>query len=361
MYRRIKNLMPSPAIVGRIKIGGLGELRTSARGKEWRPPVKYDHFVVTTTQRDEKSGNFIADAEIMQKLGEKPRELDVMVLDDDIEEVFLTSFGLYAGKTCACRGDGETAERRETLYKLAGPEDRPGPLVPEPEQAKLRERMTKGDWGNWIATVCPPDICRYFTERDASKPRCRAIGRLYVVLPYRPQLGGVWLFTTSSLEMIRSITYTLEEIRTRTNGILAGIPLKLRLYQKTDALETGGQVTNWKVGLFFDPGTQRLHEALGEAAHRVAALRAAALVDQKALAAERRRALRAADAQVLEQEVLVRPDEDAEPMPTGPEATAGFHGVTPNGHEAAPARSQEPEPAAVGASAGPTEQTAIPF
>ena len=45
----IKGLTPRFAEVGKIKIGGKGKQTTSANGKKFNPPVRFDHFVVTTT------------------------------------------------------------------------------------------------------------------------------------------------------------------------------------------------------------------------------------------------------------------------------------------------------------------------
>ena len=56
------------AEVGKIKVGGKGETRKSKEGKDYQLPVKYDHFVVTTTEKG-KDGNFVIDSEIMSKLG----------------------------------------------------------------------------------------------------------------------------------------------------------------------------------------------------------------------------------------------------------------------------------------------------
>jgi hypothetical protein len=48
----IRTLVPRLPERGKIKIGGLDpRARTAQSGREWQPPVKYDHFVITTLRR----------------------------------------------------------------------------------------------------------------------------------------------------------------------------------------------------------------------------------------------------------------------------------------------------------------------
>ena len=68
-----KLLAPRVQELGKIKIGGKGPVRTSSGGKEFQPPKKFDHFVVTTRERGE-DGNFLRDDQVHAhpKVGEKP-------------------------------------------------------------------------------------------------------------------------------------------------------------------------------------------------------------------------------------------------------------------------------------------------
>ena len=55
----IKNgLTPRFAEVGKIKIGGKGETRKDKNGKDYQLPVRYDHFVVTTTEKGKTERNW---------------------------------------------------------------------------------------------------------------------------------------------------------------------------------------------------------------------------------------------------------------------------------------------------------------
>lgn len=373
MYRSIKSMIPQPAVIGRIKIGGLSpEKRTAKSGREWAPPVKYPHFWVTGMDRDE-TGNFAPDPEVMRRIGgpacqdpgcklpkphQAPTEIEVLLLDDDPEFVFPHHLAYYGGRKCLCRGDGETAERREVMLKLVGPEEHPGPMVPPEEQAKLRARMQAGEYGGWVQIKCPPEACRFFSAQEDSKPCCKALGRLYVAIPkYRPVLGGVYLFSSQSTESIRSIAYTLQELAARTGGILEGIPLKLRVYPKTDQTEKG-QMTSYKVALVFDPGDRLADLALSEHAKQVASIRAASMADLRALRERQRKALVAADAEFVEAAAVEPPEngdhDEAEGFHGGIQEGAFGQGASPRQTEAKP--EAQPEPAATKA-----EQDGLPF
>jgi len=123
-----KGLTPRLAEVGKIKIGGKGETRKKTNGNgTYQLPVKYDHFVITKTERG-NDGNFVPDLELMGKIDPKenwkdgqtfgqPKEIPIIFLFDDIDMNFRTEYAYYQGAKCMCRGDGETAER---LYLKAG-------------------------------------------------------------------------------------------------------------------------------------------------------------------------------------------------------------------------------------------------
>lgn len=343
-FKTIKTLELRPAVVGRIKIGKLGEKRQSQGGRDYQMPVKLDHFLVTGMDRG-SDGNFVPDPDIMSQIGFECREIDVQLLDDSIESVFPHSLNYFAGKTCLCRGDGERAERREFLLKAYGDEVQQTPMVPPEALKPLLERMKSNEYGGWMETVCPPETCRFFNVADEKKPRCKAVGRLYVTLPnYRPMLGGVYVFVTTSAEGIRSIAYTLQDISQRTGGILEGIPLKLKLYPKVDTAPDGKQIKSWKVGLLFDPGKEMAIAALGTAARTVALARCASLVDLREVRAQQRVALAAEDAKLLEVIETEPVDEnDDEEEGCGAPDTSGFAGDAPEATAAAP---EKPAPAA---------------
>ena len=183
----------------KIKIGGKGEKRVSRYGKEYYQPVKYDHFVITKTERDDES-RLIVDDEIMGRLGEHCTELDVMLLFDEIKLNFPYWFAYYEGKICVCSGDGEKARRR---------------IVEKGEVVDTKE------------FDCNPDTCEYF-----KKNQCKPHGVLSVILKQMSSIGGVAVFRTGSWNSIQEILGSLEMIKFTAGGRLAGIPLKLKVAPK---------------------------------------------------------------------------------------------------------------------------------
>lgn len=197
-------LQPRLAEVGKIKIGGKGDERTSKQGGKYRLPVKFDHFQVTTTVRNDPNGNFVRDEDIHQRIGDSPRELDIMLLYDDIEQNFQHSFQWYEGKKRMCQGNGEAAQRWDEKDELFKEIDCTCPLL---EQGK-----------------------------------CKPSGRLSVLLQHAKMTGGVYVFRTHSYNSIWSIVSSLRFIQNLTGGVLAGIPLKMRIESKMAEVDGKAQM-----------------------------------------------------------------------------------------------------------------------
>lgn len=235
-----KGLKPRLAEVGKIKIGGKGEERKGSKGM-YRLPVRYDNFVVTTTEKDLKTGNFKPDEELMKKLGEKPTEIRVVFLFDDIDMNFNTSFAFYQGAKCICRGDGESADR---LFTQAG----------KPSQFTITDNADgKTKEGERHKIICDPDICPMMQPDKNGATKCKPSGILSCLIPESMNIGGVYRFRTHSWNTISNILASLELIQTITGGVLVGLPMKLQLLKK--ATEAHGNVNT--VNVVFDGQTQK--------------------------------------------------------------------------------------------------------
>jgi len=205
----IKNLNKRLVEIGKIKIGGHGAERKSANGS-YRLPVKFDHFKVTDLEKDDKD-NFIPNEEIMKKLGDKPKSLDILLLSDDIDKNFMTSYAMYQGNKCVCRGDGKTASKR----------------------------ITKGNEVFFENIKCDTEACPFAREN-----KCKPNGTLSCMLPQTEKIGGVYKFRTTSWNSIINIKSSLEVVKLLTGGILnpvtgdvdggilAGLNLKMELIDK---------------------------------------------------------------------------------------------------------------------------------
>ena len=190
-----KGLNPRFAEVGKIKIGGKGETRKSKDGKDYQLPVRYEHFVVTTTEKG-KDGNFVINHELMKQLGSEPKEIPIRLPFDDIDLNFFTSFQYYSGNKCICRGDGEKAERT-------------------------------GQDGITKTVKCDPDSCEFLKTE-----KCKVSGILSCQIPLSGEIGGIYRFKTHSWNSVSSILAGLEYFAQNTNGILQGLPLKLKFLKK---------------------------------------------------------------------------------------------------------------------------------
>jgi len=203
----IKNLTPRLAEAGKIKIGGLGPERKSSKGNSFRVPIKFDHFVITGTERD-AAGDLAVDDDMMAGLvgsgyanaDGKIREIPIVLHSDNIDEVFPTSYALYSGKRCACRGDGEKALKREL--------------------DKDRQYT-----GNEKTIDCP---CDYLGA--TAGPVCKPNGKLFcsVSLAGSAVAGAVHVWRTTSIISIQQMVGSLLQIKSIC-GTLRGIPLTLRV------------------------------------------------------------------------------------------------------------------------------------
>jgi hypothetical protein len=154
-------------------------------------PTKLDHFVFLRKKKSANRVEWEADPELTRHHGEQCRELHIMLIDDDIENVFPSSYAWWTATERKCWGNGSSAIRR-TPEKPGG----------EPWQC-----------GNG----CP----------ELAASLCKPSGDLRFVLADFPRLGSVCRIHTSSYRSIRQIHSALEEIQTFTGGRLAGITSKL--------------------------------------------------------------------------------------------------------------------------------------
>ena len=208
---RIKNLVPRLPERGKIKIGVKGQMRKSSGGKDFQPPQKLDHFIVTTLDRGQ-DGNFVLDREFHRQHGDAPTEIPVRLLFDDPSLNFPTRYAAYVGRTLWCSGDGEAAWR-------------------------ISEDARKIDGGNPHQVQCP---CHRQDPTYGGVDRCKMNGSLSVLIEGAGGLGGVWKWRTTSYNSILGVMSSMAFIRSLTGGPLAGIPFRLVL-QKKKAMKPGTQ------------------------------------------------------------------------------------------------------------------------
>lgn len=242
----IKNMVPQLLEFGKIKIGNKGKLVRDT----FRMPQKLDHFIVTTTEKD-NDDNFILDTELMEKLMkpnnlEKLTSIPVILLYNDIDLNFVSRYVCYRGATRWCSGDGETA------YRI--------------NAKNVQEKIE-----------CPCERCEntYPGEDGKGKGKCKASGCLSVLIQGAEVVGGVWKYRTTGYNSVRAITASLLLIKNQTGGLLAGLPLEMIVRpKKTTSPIDGKPVTIYIVTLIYRGTPQALRKlaydvATEEAAHRL--------------------------------------------------------------------------------------------
>jgi hypothetical protein len=237
----IKMLQPSFARIGYIKIGDKG-------GKSGSPR-KFDHFEIRSTEKT-ADGDLVPDDAMMARLGERPTSLKIRLPFNDIDMVFNSTLAYYRGRNRFCWGDGETAQRLTITQN--GEHPRFGPAAPF------------GPCGE----TCPDFVAR----------RCKPLASLQVILEEQQQIGGAYLFKTTSWNSIRNIMTALTAIKAQAGGLLAWVPLTMKLVPQVVQPKDGGTAnTAYIVQIVFEGSPQQLlttvRELLGTRAPLIQELR----------------------------------------------------------------------------------------
>jgi hypothetical protein len=170
-----------------IKVAvGLGANEKAGR----RAPQKLDFFIFQTKTNNGSglTSEWEINAELTSHYGKSPRELEIILMDDDPENIFPSQLAWWGAASCKCWGNGLTATRRTDEH----PEGQPW----EP-----------------CGKECP----------DLEEKRCKPSGDLRFMLADFPRLGSVCRLHTTSYRSVMQIGSALEQIRTITGGRLAGI------------------------------------------------------------------------------------------------------------------------------------------
>lgn len=171
------------AITTKVAIGEVVKTQNGTR------PNKLDHFIFL---RKGIKLEWEPDPELVKHFGESCREVSIILLDDELENVFRTEYAWWSATEKKCWGDGAKATRRTQ------------------EAPDGQEWEPCGD-------TCP----------ELEKNVCKPSGDLYFILADYPRLGAVCRLHTTSYRSVRQIHSALEQIRTVTGGRLAGIRCQL--------------------------------------------------------------------------------------------------------------------------------------
>ncbi len=208
----LKGLALTPPVIGRIAIGRVVE----KAGR--RLPEKDDEFTLTSqVQNKEGWVPHPVDAQLRKEPGAKLRSIPVRLLFDDPDLNLRANYTMFDRTTGRplCVGDGESCKR----VTLSGMQSLP---CPSP-------------------AVCPL----------AQDGNCKPYGRLHVRIdtasPGQTDTGatgagvgddelGSFVFRTTGFNSIRTLSARLRYLFAVSGGLLAGLPLELRLRGKSTTL-----------------------------------------------------------------------------------------------------------------------------
>lgn len=205
----LADLLPMSYVeIGKIKIG-----RKKPRNeKGWCPPEKLDHFLITTLHRG-GDDNLIVDQALMDSLKDyadkdgKLRSIPVMFGSNDIEDVLVTSYTWYIGKTCGARTDGKTI----TFYA----DPKTGRLLDEPLRYKWHPSYL--DFPDPASRQPKPMLKRFSTLN------C-------MIASPNAKFGGFYRFRTTSEISSRQLYGSLMHFCGMNGlcpGVLRGLPFRL--------------------------------------------------------------------------------------------------------------------------------------
>lgn len=236
----IKGLAVTPPVVGRISIGRVVE----KNGK--RLPVKDDQFTITTQVQTPEGWILHSLDERLRggNSGQKLRSIPVRLLFNDPDLNLRADYSLFdrqSGRPM-CTGNGETCRR-----------------------------IT----GSGVETMpCPsPDSC------ELAKGGCKPYARLNVLAGEDENDLGTFIFRTTGFNSIRTLAARLHYYQAVSGGLLAFMPLSLRLKAKSTTM-------SHRAAIYYADLTVREDQSLEStivAARELSARRVASGFDQAAL------------------------------------------------------------------------------
>lgn len=189
----LKGLAITPPVIGRISIGRVVE----KNGK--RLPEKDDQFTITTQVQNRDGWILHPFDDALRKAGSgKLRSIPVRLLFNDPDLNLRGEYSMFdrqSGRP-VCVGNGEACRR-------------------------------VGDEGT-VSLPCPsPDGCAF-----GQAGGCKPYGRLNVVIGDEDELGS-FIFRTTSFNSIRTLAARLHYFNAVSGGLLAAMPLELKLRGKS--------------------------------------------------------------------------------------------------------------------------------
>ncbi|MGH9454084.1 MAG: hypothetical protein ACRD2O_08965, partial [Terriglobia bacterium] len=182
-------------------------------------PKKLDHFVFKRKSINAKNIVWEEDAHLMEIFGANPVEIGIILLDDDPDNVFRTSYAWWTQTECKCRGEMVQLEDGAWAMQATRKTEKHPDGEPWPGNYRYKGGDKDGQAVEGCGDGCP----------DLERGDCKPSGDLYFVLDKFPTFGAVCRLHTTSYRSIRQISSALLQVQKITGGRLAGIRTMLKV------------------------------------------------------------------------------------------------------------------------------------
>lgn len=214
---------PRQSLSVAVKVAiGLGPDAEAGR----KAPKKLDHFVFlrkTGAELEWRQDKDLTEHYRKQCNG-NPREISVILLSDEQENVFRTQYAWWTATQRKCWSEMvQIWTGTEKMGEWKG--DKPPPAHEMKCKMQATRRTEKHPEGELWA---PPNPCGPGCP-DLERGDCKPSGDLYFVLADFPMLGEVCRLHTSGYGSVRQLSSSLEQVRRLTGGRLTGMRLMLRV------------------------------------------------------------------------------------------------------------------------------------
>ncbi|WP_298209286.1 phage capsid protein [Acidovorax sp.] len=213
----LKGLALTPPVIGRIAIGRVVE----KNGR--RLPEKDDEFTLTS-QVQNKDGWVLhpADSQLRKDPGAKLRSIPVRLLFDDPDLSLGANYTMFDRATGRplCVGDGDSCKR----VTISGMQSLP---CPSPVSCALAQDGNCKPYGRLHVRVDTGSYGQTESATGSAGATGAAVGD--------DELGS-FVFRTTGFNSIRTISARLRYLFAVSGGLLAGLPLELRLRGKSTTL-----------------------------------------------------------------------------------------------------------------------------
>jgi hypothetical protein len=192
-----------------IKVS-IGLAPDKSKGRNY--PSRLDHFqfLKKSQSKDAPGVTWVPDPDVTKAYGESPREVGIILLDDNVDNVFKTEMAWWTANEWKCRG---------SLVQINGN----GHF----DMRAVRRTEAHPEGESWPGDRKIPgcgDSCPDLIRGD-----CGASGDLYFILDKFPMLGAICRIHTKSYRSIRNLSNALSQIQGITGGRLVGIRLMLNV------------------------------------------------------------------------------------------------------------------------------------